>query len=91
MSLDVLNNEVIFADIMDERLRAGLQWTEEFDAKNTPNDWVSYVTRYIGKAVDGSWNCEVFRENMVKAAGLCCAAIDWCDKVGGEMPKRHYD
>lgn len=57
---------------------------DEFDKTNDRNDWVAYVTAYIGKAADAATNEENdFEEAMLKAAGLCLSAIranrkGWC-------------
>lgn len=53
--------------------------TESFDAANNRNDWVAYVSAYVGRAADKCLrnereDCD-FRENMVKTAALAIAAI----------------
>lgn len=58
--------------------------TEAFDKSNSQNDWVAYVAAYTGRAADKVFrnereNC-TFRENMLKAAALCVAAIEAHDK-----------
>lgn len=38
--------DVIFNEIMTERDYQVERWGNEFDDKNTPNDWASYIMRY---------------------------------------------
>lgn len=83
--------EGILEDIRKEREYQQHKWGDDFDIKNTPNDWITYIICYLGKAVTMPWNPCVFRASLVKVATLCCAAIEWCDKTNGKMPKRHYD
>lgn len=83
--------EQIFQEIKDERDYQNKKWGTEFDSKNTPNDWICYIVQYAGKSVTLPWNYEMFRKMLVKTASLCVAAIEWCDKTNGNMPKRHYD
>ena len=61
--------------------------TNKFDKGNSRNDWIAYVNAYIGRAAQkvSRNECEgqQFRENMLKAAALCMAAIEahdqkWC-------------
>lgn len=61
--------------------------TNEFDKGNSRNDWIAYVNAYIGRAAEKVHRNEregqQFRENMLKAAALCMAAIEahdqgWC-------------
>lgn len=58
--------------------------TEEFDKNNSMNDWIAYVTAYLGRAAQKSVRNErenqTFRDNMLKAASLCVAAIEANDK-----------
>lgn len=58
--------------------------TDRFDTTNTRNDWVALVNAYTGRAADKSIRnqseCQDFRQNMVKAAALCVAAIEAHDK-----------
>lgn len=79
---------VALNDIMHERERqtslAHGGDTEAFDKSNSRNDWIAYVNAYIGRAADKVFRNErenqAFRENMVKAAALCVAAIEATDK-----------
>jgi hypothetical protein len=58
--------------------------TVNFDINNTPNDWVSYICAYAGRAAEKvdcniRENCD-FRENMIKVAVLVVAAIETQDR-----------
>lgn len=58
--------------------------TDEFDKTNSRNDWIAYVAGYTGRASQKMFRNErenqSFRENMVKAAAVCVAAIEAHDK-----------
>lgn len=58
--------------------------TEEFDKGNSRNDWIAYLNAYSGRAAKKVFRNERekqgFRENMVKAAAICVAAIEAHDK-----------
>jgi hypothetical protein len=83
--------EGFFDLIKSERNYQIKKWGDEFDKKNTPNDWISYIVQYTGKAVTLPWNANDFKIALVKVATLCMAAYEWCEKTNGSMPKRHYD
>lgn len=81
----------ILQEIDDEREYQQTRWGDDFDSKNTPNDWLAYAGGYLGRALTLPWNPEAFRTGMIKVASICVAAVEWCDKTNGNMPKRHYD
>lgn len=62
------------------------KWGNEFDDKNTPNDWVAYIAAYLGKAVTLPWNREQFRIAILKVAALAVAILE-----RSEYAPRHYD
>lgn len=84
----------VFDELRVERKRQDGLWGTAFDDKNTPNDWVAYITRYVSEGAYDSRNkvytVDRFREHLVKAACLCVAAIETIDRNGGCAP-RHYD
>lgn len=54
--------------------------TNEFDKKNSRNDWVAYICAYAGRAAEkvdrnDREGCD-FRENMIKIGALVLAAIE---------------
>lgn len=80
--------EEVLRELLDERIRQlnlghGGD-TEEFDRGNSRNDWIAYVNAYIGRASEkvsrNEREGQQFRENMIKAAALCVAAIEAHDK-----------
>lgn len=77
--------------VVEERVYQINKCGNDFDSKNTPNDWVAYTTQYLGLAVTMPWNKETFKKYLVKTAALCAAAYEWCERTDGNMPKRHYD
>lgn len=84
----------IAKEIQVERDRQFRLWGDDFDAKNTPNDWAAYMIHYIAKATYAGrkeqFTPEQFRENMMKVAVLAQAAVLMIDLHGGCAP-RHYE
>jgi hypothetical protein len=75
--------EAVVDEVLEERYRQiGLKHggdTDEFDRGNSQNDWIAYIATYTGRAADKVFSNDKsdfrFRDNMVKAAALCIAAI----------------
>lgn len=76
----------IFEAIADERDHQDDKWGEDFDALNTPNDWVAYITAYAGKGVTLPFNEPLFRASMLKVAALAVAILE-----RDNYAPRHYD
>ena len=76
----------VFQAISAERDYQDRKWGTGFDDKNTANDWVAYITCYLGKAVTMPWNGDHFRKAMIKVASLCVAVLE-----REKYPPRHYD
>lgn len=74
-------------DTMDELAYAQDKWGNEFDSKNTLNDWLTYIMIYAGRAGEMGSGPRDTRANLIKVIGLAMNAVKWLDK----MPKRHYD
>ena len=92
---DKLLRTVIFAEIDTERERQDGMWGHEFDDKNNPNDWVTFVTRYLSRAADETVSRledieKFYRLNMLKAAAITVAAIEAFDRSQGTV-ERHYE
>jgi hypothetical protein len=80
----------ILLDILAERDYQDEMWGQAFDNNNTINDWVSYITRYCGRATCMDADTENQREAMVKVAALAVAALEAFDRNGKFAP-RHYE
>lgn len=80
----------IYAAIDAERDYQDDRWGDEFDDKNTSNDWATYICRYATNAAGFDVTTAQFREQMVKVAALAVASIEATDRNGG-LPPRHYD
>jgi hypothetical protein len=80
----------IFEQIDNENCYACDQWGYDFDDHNTINDWISYMTIYMGRAVNLKASKEEQRKNLKKVANLAVSAIESFDRNNG-FPKRHYD
>jgi len=76
----------IVAAITAERDHQDEKWGTEFDDKNTPNDWIAYLTMYVGRAVTMPWNRMQFRIAVLKVAAICFAILEREDYA-----PRHYD
>lgn len=76
----------IFDSINAERNYQDSKWGNSFDSKNTPNDWVAYISKYLGQSVTMPFNEDVFRTQLLKVATLAVAALEQ-DKYA----PRHYD
>lgn len=76
----------VYRMIDAERAYQNQRWPREFDDAHTPNDWVSYIARYLGAAVTLPWNRDIFRKAMVKVAALAVAVLEREDYA-----PRHYD
>jgi hypothetical protein len=80
------NIEDVLLAIKAEREYQKKKWGEEFDSKNTPNDWIAYVTHYVSKAATKPLSDAKFASNLLKAATLCVAALQRTNYA-----KRHFD
>jgi hypothetical protein len=74
--------------IMQERIRQDGLWGDEFDQKNTANDWYAYISHYMSLAMRS--HAQGYAVNMVKACGIAQAAILMIDRYGRCAP-RHYE
>lgn len=81
-----MNRVDIFANIEQERSYQNQKWGTSFDNKNTPNDWVAYISKYLGQSVTMPFNDEVFRTQLLKVATLAVAALEQTTYA-----PRHYD
>lgn len=80
----------IFDQIELERKYQDKKWGDEFDRKNTVNDWATYINIYLSRATTMGVSKEEQRKAMVKVATLAVAALERFDENGGFAP-RHYD
>lgn len=76
----------IFKQIEEERTYQNARWGNDFDSKNTPNDWVAYIAKYLGQTVTMPFNDAVFRKQLLKVATLAVAALEQ-----EKYAPRHYD
>jgi hypothetical protein len=69
----------ILERIADERARQNDLPGSEWDAKNTPGDWVAMITHYVSSEVRRNGivpETEEFEDNLVKAAAVIIAALE---------------
>jgi hypothetical protein len=82
--------EDIFSEISGERDYQDSRWGIEFDDKNTINDWITYINRYMAKAGTFGASKEVQRTALLKAITIGVAALETFDRNEKFAP-RHYD
>ena len=82
----MINRTQIFGNIETERAYQEQRWGTEFDSKNTPNDWVAYISKYLGQTVTMPFDEATFRKQMLKVAALAVAALEQ-----DTYAPRHYD
>jgi hypothetical protein len=73
--------ENIVDEILTERFRQDtLYHVQECEKNNTPNDYIAYITAYVGRAAQkvakNQATEEGFRDNLIKAAAIIVAAIE---------------
>ena len=80
--------EKIFLDIAKERGYQDSRWGgKEHDEKHSIDNWVAFMTPYLGAAVKGdNWKQDKAktRTALIKVAALCVAALQSLD----DMPDR---
>lgn len=81
-----MDRSEIFALVEKERAYQDKKWGRTFDDLNTPNDWITYIAKYLGQAVSLPWNRDQFRTGIIKVMTLCCAVLEREDYAA-----RHYD
>ena len=78
----MISRDSIYRQITLERDRQDRQWGgPDHDDHHTPNDWVAYITKHLGKAVHWPWTPVTFRHQMVVVAAIAVAAIEWVDRA----------
>ncbi len=88
---DKLFRTAIFDEIDIERKRQDACIGHEFDDKNTPSDWVTFITRQASEAATAIEDFDSnYRTGMVRAAAMCVAALEAFDRAQGTVP-RHYE
>jgi hypothetical protein len=73
MSLSQLP-ETFWQRVLEEREKQDAQWGgERHDADHGPNDWIAFIAKHAGKAVDT--NTTEFQYQMIRVAALALAAF----------------
>lgn len=84
-----MRNE-IFLEISNERDYQDTKWGQEFDDKNTLNDWSTYINQYLAKASKMGVSKDVQRTALLKAVTIGVAALETFDR-NGCFAQRHFD
>lgn len=88
---DKLIRATVYADIDLEREQQDEGVGHEFDDKNTPSDWVTFIVRETSEAATATEDFySNYRTGMVRAAAICVAAIEAFDRSQGTVA-RHYE
>jgi hypothetical protein len=86
---DAMSRDVIYAQISVERERQDKIWGgPEYDDRNSPTDWIAFLTKHVGLAVHWPWNVTTFRHQMVVVAAIAVAAIEWADRDGDNHERK---
>lgn len=76
----MINQEKILEEIKAEREYQDYKWGgPRHDDGHSANDWIAYITSYLGKN-EMSYNNLDFRNDMIKVAALAVAAVEWYDR-----------
>ena len=80
----------LYRDIEKELEYARQQWGNEFDSKNTLNDWVTYIVMYAGDAAKMKTTPNEAEQKLIKVAGLAISALENL-RANGQFAPRHYE
>lgn len=90
----VSNKEELFEQVLinlrSERSYQEARWGQQFDDRNTANDWAAYIGRYVADATHFDTTPDRFQEAMLKVATLALTAVETSLRNGGPAD-RHYD
>lgn len=74
------NRDNLLNLIQQERARQESLPGSEFDQKHSQNDWIAIATMYLSRAANRKHtptSKEEFQENLVKAAAVILAALEY--------------
>ena len=78
--MNIRHQEVILAEIRQERQKQDQIWGKTFDDRNTLVEWITYITKYAGNAYTHKWDVYVFRTKMLQVAAIAVAAVEAIDR-----------
>jgi hypothetical protein len=83
-----MTKEDVFDRITVERNYQDAKWGNEFDDKNTPSDWASFITYYATRSLLNNqyFDLDNYLSDIVKVAALAVAILER-EKVA----PRHWD
>ena len=82
-------NGIEIGHLADEAIESAGKWSEDFDEKNTLNDWVTYACMYATDAAKMGISKDEQHAKLIKAANLCLLAATRVRT--GTIAPRHYD
>lgn len=72
-------NQQIYDDIRNERELQSRAWGgPEHDDEHSINDFIAYIAKHAGKAVDGTVSDQ--RRQMIRVAALAVAVVEKLDR-----------
>lgn len=76
--------DTIFEEIKAERAVQDAKWGgPEHDDQHTNFDWLAYIVKHLGRAVQWPFDPAIFKRQLVIVAALAVAAIEWTDRKEG--------
>jgi hypothetical protein len=71
----------VYEAIRQERAAQDARWGgPEHDDQHSNFDWIAYIAKHVGRAVQWPFDRDAFRRQMVIVAALAVAAIEWADR-----------
>lgn len=80
------NTSKVLEEVAKERAYQDSKWGEPFDDKNSPYNWMGYISHYGGRNLCGNPDDVLqkrFRIDMIKVAALAVAAVESIDRQCG--------
>ena len=74
----------IFEEIRAERAAQDAKWGGSgHDDTHSNFDWIAYMVKHLGRAVQWPFDPAMFKRQMVIVAALAVAAIEWAERRAG--------
>lgn len=79
-----VKREHLITEIVNERLRQLELPGSEWDQRNSSADWIALITHYVSGETRRNGtkpNAEEYRDNMIKAAAIILATLEYFDDM----------
>jgi hypothetical protein len=75
----------IWTAILQERANQDKKWGGPIhDDNHNSHDWIAFIAKHLGRAVEWPWNRENFKTQMIRVAALAVAALEWLGRITQE-------